>query len=87
MRKVPAVLVAVVGATIVTAVFDLDVSTVGALPQGLPRPDFPWTDVHDALPLLVAAVGHHARLADRHDRHVDQSSRASVATRSIRTRR
>ena len=57
MRKVPAVLVAVVGATIVTAVFDLDVKTVGALPQGLPKPSFPWTNVHDALPLLVAAVG------------------------------
>ena len=57
MRKVPAVLVAVVGATIVTAVFDLDVRTVGALPQGLPKPDFPWTNVHDVLPLLVAAVG------------------------------
>ena len=57
MRKVPAVLVAVVGATIVTAVFDLDVKTVGALPQGLPRPELPWTNVHDVLPLLVAAIG------------------------------
>ena len=47
MRKVPAVLVAVVGATIVTAVFDLDVKTVGALPQGLPKPALPWTNVHD----------------------------------------
>jgi MFS superfamily sulfate permease-like transporter len=47
----------VVGATIVTAVFDLDVKTVGALPQGLPKPGLPWTNVHDVLPLLVAAVG------------------------------
>jgi high affinity sulfate transporter 1 len=56
-RVIPAVLIAVVGATVVTAVFDLDVSTVGALPEGLPRPQIPWTDVEDLVPLLVAAVG------------------------------
>src|SRR3954447_2172027 len=56
-RKIPAVLVAVVGATIVTGVFDLGVKTVGALPRGLPRPDVPWTDVTDLVPLLVGAVG------------------------------
>ena len=43
-RTVPAVLVAVVGATVVTALFDLDIPTVGALPEGLPRPSLPWTD-------------------------------------------
>src|SRR5688572_24057771 len=46
-RAVPAVLVAVVGATIVTAVFDLDIGTVGTLPDGLPTPDVPWTDIDD----------------------------------------
>ena len=56
-RKIPAVLVAVVGATIVTAVFDLDIGTVGTLPKGLPTPDVPWTDIDDVVPLLVAAVG------------------------------
>ena len=56
-RKVPAVLVAVVGATVATAVFDFDISTVGTLPEGLPRPDVPWTDLGDVVPLLVAAVG------------------------------
>ena len=56
-RVVPAVLVAVVGATVVTAVFDLDVRTVGSLPEGLPRPSLPWTDVSDIGPLLIAAVG------------------------------
>ena len=56
-RKVPAVLVAVVGATVATAVFDFDISTVGNLPEGLPRPDVPWTDAGDLVPLLVAAVG------------------------------
>jgi high affinity sulfate transporter 1 len=56
-RRIPAVLVAVVGATLVTAVFDLDVKTVGAIPQGLPRPTFPWTSAADVIPLLVAAAG------------------------------
>src|SRR6476619_3184762 len=42
-RRVPAVLVAVVGSTVVTAVFGLAVKTVGPLPQGLPHPAFPWT--------------------------------------------
>ena len=59
-KKVPAVLVAVVGATVVTAWFDLateGVKTVGALPKGLPVPAFPSVPVSDFAPLLVAAVG------------------------------
>ena len=56
-RTIPAVLVAVVGATVVTAVFDLAIATVGSLPQGLPRPALPWTDIGDVGPMLAAAVG------------------------------
>jgi len=59
-RRVPAVLVAVVAATAVSAIFDLSahgVSTVGTLPQGVPSPSFPWTSASDVGPLLVAAVG------------------------------
>jgi high affinity sulfate transporter 1 len=59
-RRVPAVLVAVVGATVVSAVLVLDqhgVKTVGALPQGMPRPSLPWTKLGDVGPLLVAAAG------------------------------
>jgi high affinity sulfate transporter 1 len=56
-RTIPAVLVAVVGATVVTAVFDLAVATVGSLPQGLPRPALPWTDIGDVAPLFAAAIG------------------------------
>ena len=56
-RRIPAVLVAVVGATVVTAVFDLDIATVGTLPEGLPTPEVPWTEIGDVVPLLVAAVG------------------------------
>ncbi|MHB1138083.1 MAG: SulP family inorganic anion transporter [Microthrixaceae bacterium] len=58
--KVPAVLVAVVGVTIVSAVLDLagdGVVTVGTLPSGFPRPSLPWTDASDAVALLVGAVG------------------------------
>jgi high affinity sulfate transporter 1 len=59
-RKVPAVLVAVLGVTIVSAVFDLSssgVATVGILPQGVPRPALPWTEWSDVIPLVVGAVG------------------------------
>jgi high affinity sulfate transporter 1 len=56
-RTIPAVLIVVVGATVVTALFDLDVQTVGALPEGLPTPSFPWTDWTDLAPLLAAAAG------------------------------
>jgi high affinity sulfate transporter 1 len=56
-RRVPAVLVAVVGATAATATFGFDISTVGTLPDGLPRPDVPWTHWGDVGSLLIAAVG------------------------------
>jgi len=59
-RRVPAVLVAVIGATVVSAVLGLaeeGVKTVGALPQGVPTPSFPWTSFSDVGPLLIAAVG------------------------------
>ena len=59
-RRVPAVLVAVVAATAVSALFELSshgVSTVGALPRGVPSPSLPWTNARDVGPLLLAAVG------------------------------
>ncbi len=59
-RRVPAVLVAVVGATAVSAALGLaatGVDTVGALPQGVPKPSVPWTDISDVGPLLLAAFG------------------------------
>ncbi len=58
--RLPAVLVAVVGATVASAVFGLaaeGVTTVGALPQGVPTPTFPWTTASDVVPLLIAAIG------------------------------
>jgi high affinity sulfate transporter 1 len=56
-KKIPAVLVAVVGATAATAIFGFDIGTVGTLPEGLPTPEVPWTTLGDVVPLLIAAVG------------------------------
>ena len=59
-RRLPAVLVGIVAATVISAVFDLHahgVATVGSLPRGVPRPSLPWTKAADVGPLLVAAVG------------------------------
>ena len=58
--RLPAVLVAVVGVTVASAVLDLaahGVKTVGSLPQGLPTPALPWTRWSDVGPLVVGAVG------------------------------
>jgi high affinity sulfate transporter 1 len=59
-RTLPAVLVSIVLATIVSAVLDLHahgVATVGTLPRGIPRPSVPWTKFSDIGPLMIAAVG------------------------------
>jgi high affinity sulfate transporter 1 len=59
-KRVPAILVAVVGATIASAVLGLSaegVATVGALPQGVPTPAIPWTQASDVVPLFIAALG------------------------------
>jgi len=58
--RVPAVLVAVVGVTVASALLDLSsegVKTVGTLPHGFPTPSIPWTDASDAVALMVGAVG------------------------------
>ena len=60
MSKIPAVLVAVVGATVATGVFDLaseGVDVVGALPQGLPTPAFPSVPL-DTLGALLASCSY-----------------------------
>jgi high affinity sulfate transporter 1 len=60
LPRIPAVLVAVVGATIVSAALGLadhGVATVGVLPQGVPRPTVPWTSWSDVGPLVLAAFG------------------------------
>jgi high affinity sulfate transporter 1 len=59
-KKIPAILVAVVAATVVSAVFTLSaegVKTVGELPSGLPTPALPWTSLSDLAMLAAAAAG------------------------------
>lgn len=58
-KRFPSILVAVVGALAVTAIFDLStragVSVVGVLPQGLPSFGIPWVSLEDIGPLLAGA--------------------------------
>jgi high affinity sulfate transporter 1 len=58
-RRIPAVLVAVAAATIISAAAGLagEIKTVGTLPQGVPAPSLPWTSLSDVGPLLLAAFG------------------------------
>lgn len=58
--RLPAILVAVVGVTVLSGFLDLSaegVATVGTLPQGVPTPSIPWTQASDVIPLLIAAFG------------------------------
>lgn len=57
--RAPAVLVAVVVATVVVIVFGLGdrVGVVGSVPRGLPLPAIPAVHLADAFDLLVAALG------------------------------
>ncbi len=59
-RRFPAVLVAVVGATLVTGIFDLaavaGLSVVGSLPQGLPSFTIPSVNIEDLGSLFVGAI-------------------------------
>jgi high affinity sulfate transporter 1 len=58
--RVPGILIAVVGATIVVAAFDLakraGISVLGPLPQGLPAPRVPFAHVDDVVPILMGGV-------------------------------
>ncbi len=59
-KRLPAVLVAVAGAILVSGLLNLadhGVATVGSLPQGIPAPAIPWTDASDVPALLIAAFG------------------------------
>jgi alpha-acetolactate decarboxylase len=59
-RRIPAVILGVGGALLVTAVFgltDYGVQTIGVLPQGFPTPSLPTVAVKDLVPLAIAAFG------------------------------
>ncbi|MBQ0822911.1 sulfate permease [Microvirga sp. HBU67558] len=56
-RRVPGILVAVVGSAVLVGLFDLadrhDVSILGSLPAGLPRLALPWIEARDIVPVLI----------------------------------
>lgn len=58
--RLPGVLIAVVGATVVVASFDLatraGVSVLGTLPRGLPSPALPFVEVEDWVPILMGGI-------------------------------
>jgi high affinity sulfate transporter 1 len=59
-KKLPAVLVVVLLATVLSAILNLSdhgVDTVGKLPQGFPTPHAPWTSFGDMGSLIAAAAG------------------------------
>ena len=58
--RVPGILIAVIAATVVVAVFDLatrsGISVLGPLPQGLPTPRLPLVHVDDLVPILTGGL-------------------------------
>jgi len=56
-KRVPGILIAVVGATAISGVFDLEsragIAVLGPLPEGLPAFAIPWITSADVLPLLI----------------------------------
>ena len=56
-KRIPGILIAVVGATVAVGVLDLGasagVSVLGALPQGLPAFAIPWITREDLVPVLI----------------------------------
>ncbi len=58
-RLLPGVLIAVLGATVMTGLLDLGskgVTVLGTLPEGLPSVALPWISLDDLVPVLVGGV-------------------------------
>jgi len=58
--RIPGILLSVVGATAIVAIFDLGkrsgVSVLGSLPQGLPLPQIPFVNSADLIPILTGGA-------------------------------
>lgn len=76
-NKIPGILIAIVGATVVTGMLQLDahgVKVLGSVPQGLPRLVLPIITYDDLIPVLMGGLavyrvfGRHCR-AGRHSRY------------------
>jgi len=56
-KRIPGILIAVLGATSIVGLFDLatraDISVLGPLPQGLPAFAIPWIGYDDIIPVLI----------------------------------
>ena len=59
-KRVPGVLIAVIGATAIVGALDLaartGISVLGPLPQGLPTFAIPWIGYDDAVPVLIGGI-------------------------------
>jgi high affinity sulfate transporter 1 len=59
-KRVPGILVAVIGATVVVGALDLgaraDISVLGPLPQGLPVFAIPWINYEDIVPVVIGGA-------------------------------
>ena len=59
-KRIPGILIAVVGATAIVGTLDLaaraDVSVLGPLPRGLPAFAIPWITYDDIVPVLIGGV-------------------------------
>src|SRR6185436_3130369 len=59
-KRIPGILVAVVGATVVVGAFDLaaraGLSVLGPLPQGLPAFKIPLISPNDVVPVLIGGI-------------------------------
>ncbi|MGA9603494.1 MAG: SulP family inorganic anion transporter [Methyloceanibacter sp.] len=59
-RRIPGILIAVVGATVIVGALDLaaraDVSVLGRLPQGLPTFTVPWITYADIIPVVIGGL-------------------------------
>ena len=60
LTRFPGILLAMIGATAVTAFFDLaereNISVLGSLPRGLPSFSIPWISLADLVPVLIGGV-------------------------------
>ena len=59
-KRVPGILLAVIAATVITGLLDLDttagISVLGPLPQGLPAFAIPWINTADIVPILLGGA-------------------------------
>ena len=90
-KRVPGILIAVVGATIVVGALDLaaraGVSVLGSLPQGLPAFAIPWITYADIGPGSDRRLRRRPGVVRRHQRALARPMRRGRGPMSIPTRR